>query len=249
MYNLVLVEDDYQIRTGLSNFFPWNQLGFKLMHSFSNGKTAFEYIVENKNIDVVLTDIRMPLMDGLELADKINSFNHDIVVIILTAFPDFEYAQKAIKFNVRNYIIKTSNYDEIVNAFQNIKKSLDDKLIRSISLPSLKVGNVEPDKELIGKIINFINDNIEAASLQNVADKFNMNPNYLSHYFREHTGVNFSDYTFEVKMKLAIRYLNDPKMSIMTIGEILGYSNDKNFSRAFKSFYHVSPANYRKINK
>ena len=90
MYNLVLVEDDYQIRTGLSNFFPWNQLGFKLMHSFSNGKKAFEYIVENKNIDLVLTDISMPLMDGLEMADKINYFNHDIVEIILTEFPDLE---------------------------------------------------------------------------------------------------------------------------------------------------------------
>ena len=68
-YELIFVEDDNQIRNGLSHFFPWEQLGFNMTASFENGMQALDY-VRSHHVDVILTDVRMPVMDGLEMLEK-----------------------------------------------------------------------------------------------------------------------------------------------------------------------------------
>lgn len=70
MYQVIIVDDEAKIRNGIAGLFPWSQLGFEIAGCFSNGKAAYEYTLAN-HVDLILSDIRMPIMDGLELSEKL----------------------------------------------------------------------------------------------------------------------------------------------------------------------------------
>ena len=72
MYQVIIADDETKIRSGLANLFPWNQLGFEITGSFSNGRDAYDFALSNP-VDLILSDIRMPLMDGLELSERLLS--------------------------------------------------------------------------------------------------------------------------------------------------------------------------------
>ena len=106
MYTLILVEDDPMICNGLSHFFPWKEIGFDFLGGFTDSSLALDFIKKNPTLDVVLTDICMPVLSGLELAEYIHRNFPQIWVCFLTAYQEFDYAYQAIRLNVKKYIIK-----------------------------------------------------------------------------------------------------------------------------------------------
>ncbi len=244
MYKLILAEDDYQIRSGLSRFFPWRQIGFELAGSFENGRLALEYARENR-VDVVLTDIRMPVMDGLTLAEALKAEHNPALVVVISAYRDFEYARRAVNLGIRHYMVKSTKYDELIDVFKNIRLELD----QSLAPPPVSHAPQDEDAgdRIIAKITRYILDNMANASLQTAAAHVSLNPVYLSRYFKEKTGTHFVDYLINVKMKRAAELLQAKDNKIAKISETVGYSNEKNFSRAFKKHYGISPNEYRKL--
>lgn len=244
MYKLILVEDDYQIRNGLSRFFPWRQIGFELMQSFENGRQALEYVRESP-VDVVLTDIRMPVMDGLTLAEALKGEHIPSTVVVISAYRDFEYARRAMNLGIRHYMVKSTKYDELIDVFKSIKKELDELVLQEQAPPL--VHEEDHGDRIIQKITQHILCNMATASLQTAAAHVNLNPVYLSRYFKNKTGTNYIDYLISVKMKRAAELLQAKENKISKISEMVGYSNEKNFSRAFKKYFGVSPNEYRKL--
>ena len=244
MYKLILVEDDYQIRNGLGRFFPWQQIGFDMVQSFENGRQALDYIKGN-HVDVVLTDIRMPVMDGLALAEALKKEHYPALVVVISAYREFEYARRAVNLGIRHYMIKSTKYDELIDVFKKIKLELDESNARE-QTPS-PISEEEAGDRIIAKITRHILSNMAEASLQTAAAHVNLNPVYLSRYFKEKTGTLFIDHLIHVKMKRAAELLQDKENKISKISEMVGYSNEKNFSRAFKKHFGVSPNDYRKL--
>ncbi len=244
MYKLILVEDDYQIRNGLSRFFPWRQIGFELQQSFENGRQALEYVRDNP-VDVVLTDIRMPVMDGLTLAEALKKEHIPSAVVVISAYRDFEYARRAMNLGIRHYMVKSTKYDELIDVFKSIKKELDDSAVQELA--PLPTHEEDHGDRIIMKITQHILSNMASASLQTAAAHVNLNPVYLSRYFKSKTGTHFIDYLISVKMKRAAELLQAKENKISKISEMVGYSNEKNFSRAFKKHFGVSPNEYRKL--
>ena len=250
MYKLVIVEDDLHIRTGLSNFFPWNELGFEMVKSFENGMDALSFLTNPASpvVDVVMTDIRMPVVDGLKLAHLLNKSNHPAQVIILTAYRNFDYAQEAIKLGIKNYIVKSTKYDELVTAFRDIKTQLDKKnwaAQDTAPRPEIPANG----QEQMARILRFIESDIKNATLQSVAHQFSMNPVYFSQYFKKYNNMNFIGYILQKKMEIAAKRLGLEKQSVAEVSDLLGYSSEKNFSRAFKKYYGVSPSQYRRFSR
>ena len=243
IYQLILVEDDDQIRGGLSRFFPWEQLGFTMAASFENGLHALEY-VRSHHVDVILTDVRMPVMDGLEMLEKMRLENLDAYVVILSAYQEFSYAQRAIELGVSNYIVKSTKYDELVQVFKRIHYSLENG--QSGLALSEHVNAPEMSGELMKSIKAYILTHIATATLQSTADYANYSPIYLSRLFKEKTGMNFINYIIQERMQCAVELLRKPGCSISYISEAVGYCNEKNFSRAFKKYFGVTPSEYRK---
>lgn len=246
MYTLLLVEDDYQIRNGLSRFFPFAQVGFELVNSFENGKQAFAYL-QSQPVDVLLTDIRMPVMDGLSLVEALIDAGQNPYVVAMSAFRDFDYAHRAISLGIHHYMVKTTRYDELIDIFAGLKEKLDQKRGPASSLALDKNIKIQTEDQTIQTIMAHVQGNLRDVSLSTAAAAVHMSPIYVSQLFKEKTGVHFIDYVISTKMQTAATLLSTGTQKLWDISDMVGYSNDKNFSRAFKKHFGISPNEYRKL--
>ncbi|GAB2559998.1 response regulator transcription factor [Gracilibacillus alcaliphilus] len=238
MYKILLVDDEKEIRYGLKNYFPWGQLGFEVVHHCENGELALDYLKKH-DVNVVLTDIRMPVVDGLQLAKQLDTKYAHIHTIILSGYKDFQYAKEAIKYGVKDYIIKPGKYEEMHEVFSQLKKELD------TSSFSNKGDNSYTDN-IIQTIKNYAEENYADISLDDLAELCKMSPNYISTFFKEKTGTNFSTYITDLRMRKAMEMLDDFHYKTYEISSLVGYNNPKNFTRMFKKYYGMTPRDYRK---
>lgn len=124
MYSVFLVEDEIVIRDGVKNSFPWEQYGFAYVGDAADGEMALPLIKQTKP-DVLITDIRMPFMDGIELSRMVKRELPDTRIIIISGYDDFTYAQEAIQIGVDNYVLKPITKDKLAEVMADAKAKLD----------------------------------------------------------------------------------------------------------------------------
>ena len=123
MYQIMLVEDEMLVRESMAQNTNWDKFGFAPPHVFENGRQALEQL-ESVLPDVVITDICMPFVDGLELARNIYEKFPDTIVVVLTGFSEFSYAQKAIRYHVHDYLLKPVSPKEFDQLLENLSAEL-----------------------------------------------------------------------------------------------------------------------------
>lgn len=126
MYKVLIVDDERIIREGIRNSLDWESYGLSVCGIAENGLEAYE-IIKKYNPNIVITDIKMPGMDGLELISKVHQELPGIVFIILSGYGEFEFANKAMKFGVKHYLLKPCDEDEILPVLQNVISELKAK--------------------------------------------------------------------------------------------------------------------------
>ena len=120
MLKVMLVDDEPFILQGLKILVDWEKEGYEIFASFSNGKDALDYL-RNNEVDLIISDIQMPLMTGLELLETIQKEKiSEARFAILTGYDDFSYAQKAIKYNSMDYILKPVQKKDILALLRNV---------------------------------------------------------------------------------------------------------------------------------
>lgn len=124
MYKLIIVDDEYTIRRGLQQYIPWYALGFEVSGVFEDGFSAMNYL-SNHSVDVVLTDINMPVMNGIKLIQLIREKDYPMRCVVISGYNDFNYAKQLIPYQLTDYLLKPINNDEISTLFTSIKRSLD----------------------------------------------------------------------------------------------------------------------------
>ena len=130
----ILIADDEKIsREGIRDCIDWPKYDMEAVYCAKDGKEALDYILKHP-IDVLITDIRMPVMDGLDLIRQVHRKNIDISVIIISGYDDFSYAQKAIQFGVSEYLLKPFSFEELINALNSISKKRAQNISRSRKL-------------------------------------------------------------------------------------------------------------------
>ena len=133
LYKLIVVDDEKSARDLISECIDTADLGFSVSDGFSNGESALNYIKENP-VDVVITDIKMPKMSGIELSEQIYRMNRQTKVIIVSGYSEFEYAKSALEYGVINYLLKPLKIAELFETLKRIKEILDnDKASNDIS--------------------------------------------------------------------------------------------------------------------
>ena len=137
MEKLLIVDDEEWIVEGLKLQIPWEEYEIELTRTAQNGREAIE-ILEKENPSIVLTDIRMPLMDGLELANYVYTQKKECELIIISGYADFEYAKKAIAYGVSAYLTKPVIREELAEAIQEILGKLRLKREQKHKLDQLK---------------------------------------------------------------------------------------------------------------
>lgn len=126
-YKLMLVDDEEEVRQAVIRKLDWDHLGFEVVGEASNGEEAIE-MAEALEPDVIITDIKMPFMDGLELCRRVKRQLPGTRIAILTGFDEFEYAREAITQQVEEYILKPIDADQLASVFSRIRASLDDEI-------------------------------------------------------------------------------------------------------------------------
>lgn len=232
-YSLIIVDDEWAIRSNLADLFPWSELGFSVKAIFENGLKALSY-ASSENIDVILTDIRMPIMDGLELTRRIKEINKDVSIILLSAYDDFEYARKGIEYGAFDYLVKPVSYDEIIKCFKSLYQTLDNKDCSALDSLCKK----SFDKYLQKNVVSF--------SMKEASEHFQISEEMLKDWITAEYNQSIQNLINKTKMERAKEMLDITGIKIFEIAKALGYANSNNFTRAFLSYYKQSPSDYRK---
>lgn len=127
MYKVIVVEDNKAILRNLSSLVEEMTPKFELVFAAGNGKKALEFIEQNEEIDILLTDIRMPMMDGLELIAAVKKKRKNIEYIVISGYDEFEYARKAISLGVTEYLLKPVMAGDLQEALEKTAKSIRQK--------------------------------------------------------------------------------------------------------------------------
>ncbi len=145
MWKLVIADDEPKIRRGIENILNWNEFKIDIVGEAEDGELALE-VIQEKTPDIILLDINMPFLNGLNLLQRLKEINNKSIVIIISGYDDFSYAQKALKFNVFDYILKPVN-----------KKSMEDIITKAI----YKLNEIERENNYLQWINKQVTENID----------------------------------------------------------------------------------------
>lgn len=251
MLKLIIADDERIIRESISSLIDWNSLNIQLIGTCKNGLEAYHMILE-KHPDIVLTDIKMPGMSGLELPEKIAEEQMIVEFIILTGYEDFNFAREAIQHKIHHYLLKPCNEDQIIQAVKDASvEVLRRRQIRQLLADSPAAASSPSNySDYIVKTIHYIEQNYSSPtlSLKELSETILfMNPDYVSRQFFLQIGSKFSDYLTDYRIKRAKWLLLYGNEDISSVAEKVGYSNNPQyFSHLFKKITGMSLKSYIK---
>ncbi|MBO4506209.1 MAG: response regulator [Lachnospiraceae bacterium] len=258
MYKVVIIDDEPIIVEGLSRAVDWSRWDCRVAGFAYNGKEGLD-VIRKERPNILISDIRMPEIDGLTMVAALKSEFPHMQISILTGYRNFEYAKKAIELGVTRFLLKPSKLDELEEAIVVMKKKLDDVVrvypeLISDTLPSPE-GEEDNGEELedspassfiVHNAIEYIKEHYaDKLRLSDVADEIYVSQWHLSKLINKHTGSNFSEILNGIRIEKAKQLLKDPALKIYDIAEQVGFSDLTHFSRVFKKLEGISANEYR----
>lgn len=234
MVSIVVVEDEFKIRHGLLQLIEKLEMECRVTGEAENGYEGLK-MIRDLLPDVVITDIRMPKMDGLEMIENVRKLNIDTKFIILSGYAEFDYARKGLRLGVYEYLLKPVTISAVKDLLYRLT---------SREAEEVKPGNAQYSK-VIHDMIGTIDKNYgQRLGLDVFADKYHLTPEYISSIFTKETGTNFSNYIKAVRMEKAKELLLHSNMKIYDVALQVGYPDQKYFSKVFKEYTGVSAKEY-----
>ena len=248
-YKVIVVEDEALIRRNIIKKIQTLNLGFNVVGSAMEGKSALD-LIESELPELVVTDIQMPIMDGLELVKSLYFTYPNIKVIILSGFHEFEFARQAIQYGVNDYLLKPVVTEQLSTALTKIKLQLDSNLTSLSNLANIKSKRVDCE-ELVNAVELYMRSNYKnELTVEAMAKSLNFSADYLTRVYKKSTGKSPLKYLIHLRINEAKRLLtNDLNLEIKTIGELVGYSDQYYFSRTFKHNTNYYPSEYRELKE
>lgn len=242
MNSILIVDDEKWVRKVLQHTVAKTGLPFEVVHECSNGLEALDYLSEHR-VDLVVSDVRMAVMDGLSLISQLAHHNPPQEVIMISGYDDFSYIQQALRSGVFDYLLKPVETEEM-------KACLDKWVHRrkqGETSAMEKHAAEQKEKSPVEHVKDYVKDNLSnEITLTEAAAKVFLNPSYLSQLFKQQTNMNFVDYVLEERMGEAKRLLATTSLRIAEIAGRLGYCDVAYFSAVFKKTTGFTPSEYRK---
>ena len=244
-YSVIVAEDEELLLNNLISKIENADLGFKVIGKAQTGTQALE-LVHEFTPDLIITDIKMPMMDGITLLENVHQRYPSIKFIITSGFADFEYAKRAIKLQVSEYLLKPIDPKELYDVLLNIRTKLvlEQSSYSDIFNDSMTRNTPE---QIASSLQEYIihNYNLDI-NLNLISNNMNYSSAYLTKIFYQQYETTPSKYIISLRTSKA-RYLltHNFELSIKQIGEIVGYHDQGYFSRIFKKQVGVSPFEYR----
>lgn len=243
MYRVVLIDDEVRIVEGLRKVIKWEDYNCQVVATAGSGEEGAE-IIRKVRPHILFTDIRMAGQDGLNMVAGLRSEFPDMEVIILTGYRDFAYAQQAIRLGVARFLLKPSKMDEIKEALQYVTAKLDSQK------PPQEDTETEQSQHagsfLVNQALAYMEKNYQQKlTLQEVADCCFVSQWHLSKLLNRYAEKSFYDILNAIRINKAKELLQDPKLKIGEISEMVGYADTAHFARTFKKVVGMSANEYR----
>lgn len=248
MYKVVVIEDEKLVRQGIIMGIDWKSIHCMIVGEASNGQEGIE-VIKKCRPDLVITDIRMPKMDGLEMVTKLSEMEIKPLTIFLTAYDDFTYTQQAIRLQAADYLLKPFQDGQLEETVERVLVQLGKRTEKE----SLAEGDMElqlekgDKRKYISEAMAYIDCNYANSqlSVKEVATHLGISEGHLSHLFRKETEFTPMTYVTKCRMRAARNLLKDYKYKVYEVAEMVGYRDITYFSATFKKYVGVAPREYQ----
>lgn len=245
MRTVMLVDDEYWTLQGLEKLFDWKKHGYEVAGSFEDAISALKGIVENEP-DLVLTDIRMPGMNGIEMIRQAREAGAQSVFVVISGYGEFEYARGALKNGAFDYLLKPVSYEDA----ETLLTRVDDHFAaQEKAREQAMEEEAEPEtgNEQFNALLQYMREHFsEHLQLKALAKAFYLNPNYCSELFNKKLGVSFSRYLNQLRIDQCCTLLRTSAKSAEEIAAQTGFTDSTHFHKVFKSMTGETPGQYRK---
>lgn len=254
MYRVVIVEDEKVIRKGIIYVIDWAALDCLVVGEAENGQQGLD-MIQRLHPDIVITDVRMPLMDGLEMVRK-GQEKQSFETILLSAYDDFDYVQQALHLEACEYLLKPVDNEKLTKAIAGACRKTDRKNeVRWLETTwkesqkntygpadSLDIVELEQQKPKLsfypGKMVRYVQQHYaERISLQNLSDTYKVSAAYLSREFKKEMGCSFNDFLNRYRIHCAIQIMKQKKFVFMKLRH---YAVSAIINILFQSFINTS---------
>lgn len=237
---ILVADDEDTIRRGVAKYIQLHSDKFDKVYQAENGQEALDLLFQYRP-ELVLLDVQMPLKNGIEVMQEARKAGLEPVIVILSGYDEFKYAQQAIRYGAKEYLLKPVRATDILKC---VEKLADEYY------------NTEPKQQEESEAVQ-MNTFVKSAreyveehytddiSLQEVAEKIGISAGYLSTMFAQNMNCKFVDYLNNVRIERACTYLEQGYLKTYEIAYRVGFKDEKYFSRVFKKIKGMSPKEYR----
>lgn len=242
MYKALIVDDEKPVRIAISKLGKWAHFQIEPPLMAANGKEALATMREVQP-DIVFVDMNMPIMNGCEFLKTASEEFPNTRFIVISGYDDFFYAQQAIRYGAVDYLLKPI-----------VEEDLNEAILRTLQnlSPGFTPASEEHEETNLDSdtVIEIIHDYIDKNYSQNIkismfSDKYFFSKEYLTRQFKARYHCGIYEYVLQVRMERARELLLDPDIKIQDISQRVGYSDNNYFSKAFRTYYGISPSAFR----
>ncbi|MBE5823176.1 MAG: response regulator [Butyrivibrio sp.] len=249
MTKVLIVDDEKYVRMGIKSDTDWALIGCEVVGEACNGLEALE-VAEKERPDLVVSDIRMPKMDGIELAEKLIEKYPNIKVIFLTAYNEFEYARQAVRIGVSDYLLKPFSDGELEGSIQRLLHLHPNAPASSSELEEQLIPlkrKEEVSNRYVQSAIEYIEDHYPDSdfSLGALAESMSVSEGHISRLFKAETDISINNYLTKYRIRMAMDYLKDVQVKVYEVAEKVGYQDIAYFSNTFKKLVGKTPSDYQ----
>ena len=244
MLKVVVIEDEELVRRGIVMAVDWASVDCKVVGEASNGEAGLEEI-RRLRPDIVVTDIRMPRMDGLEMLRRLREEGCGVSVILLTAYSDFSYAQAALKLGAVDYLLKPFHDGELEAAVIKLRRRMEAE--GSGTAPALPERKKGDKSKYVLQAMDYIGQHYgdQNISVGEIAQHLGLSESHLSHLFRKETDYTLLNYLTRYRIHKAMELLRDCRTKVYEVAERVGYRDITYFSATFKKVTGMSPSEFQ----
>ncbi len=249
MTKVMIVDDEKYVRMGIKSETDWALIGCEVVGEASNGEEGLE-VAESVRPDLVISDIRMPRMDGIKMAEKLIEKYPGTKVIFLTAYNEFEYARQAIRIGVSDYLLKPFKDGELEGAVQRLLhlhpsagasgNELEEQLIPLKKKEEIANRYVQTALEYIEN--NYADSSFSVGSL---AESMSVSEGHISRLFKSETDNSINNYLTKYRIRKAMDFLKDVNVKVYEVADKVGYQDIAYFSNTFKKLVGKTPSEYQ----
>lgn len=230
---IIIVEDELRVRNGLINLIQKLSSDYKIVGDAENGYEGVK-MIRDQDPDVVISDIKMPKMDGLTMISQVQEIGLSPVFVILSGHAEFTYAQQGIQLGIKEYLLKPIIVAKVEQLLAGLNKKEQLYELGQAQYPPLIQAIIQDIEENYGRRIG----------LDTFAEQYHLTPEYISLMFTKKTGITFSTYLKKTRIEHAKELLLHSDMKVYEIACRVGYADQKYFSKVFKEYTGITPKQF-----